>query len=228
MNSLSPEFLYHAFAYSAMFGVSWYAYHKKSLKFFSDQGWAKQMTPHFLVMGTGILIWGLLPLFIWGTEFSGEKVTGKNPFDTTQWLLGISLVILASIVGYSQSKKLQKIDILFVAPPTLLIVILFFVFRVSFLAAYEFWFRGIFLHDLLIEYSTPIAIGINVFLYALIHYFAGPKEAWSSIAFGVILCLLVIYTGSVWPAILIHLSLSLSFELGFFLKAYKRLNFLVK
>jgi membrane protease YdiL (CAAX protease family) len=225
MNWLSPEFLYHTFAYSAMFGVSWYAYHKKSLKFFHDQGWAKQMNLLFLVMGTGILVWGFLPFFIWGTEFSGETIIGKNVLDTTQWLLVTSLVILASIVGYSQSRKLQKKDILFVAPPTLLIVVLFFVFRISFLAAYEFWFRGIFLHDLILVFSTPMAIGINVLLYALIHYFAGPVEAWSSIAFGIILCLLVIYTGVVWPVILIHLVLSLSFEVGFFQKAYKRLYF---
>ncbi|WP_194973076.1 CPBP family intramembrane glutamic endopeptidase [Aquiflexum lacus] len=225
MNWINSEFLYHTFAYLAMFAVSWYAYYKKSLKFFSDQGWAKHMGPHFLVMGTGILVWGLLPLIIWGSEFSEDIILGKNPLGNMQWLLVASLVILASIVGFSQSKKLQKIDTLFIAPPIPLIVALFFIFRISFLIAYEFWFRGIFLQDLLSSFSTSLAIGINVFLYALIHYFAGPKEAWSSIAFGVILCLLVIFTLAVWPAIIIHLSLSLSFESGFFQKAYKRLYF---
>ncbi|WP_373523778.1 CPBP family intramembrane glutamic endopeptidase [Aquiflexum sp.] len=225
MNWIIPEFLYHAFAYAAVFGVSWYAYSNKSLKFFSNKGWAEKMGSHFLVMGIGILVWGLLPFFIWGSEFSGETLAGKNPLENTQWILVTSLVILASLVGYSQSKKLQKIDTLFFSPPIPMIVMLFFIFRIGFLAAYEYWFRGIFLHDLLLVFSSPIAIGINVFLYALIHYFAGPKEAWSSIAFGVILCLLVIYTDAVWPAILIHLSLSLSFEFGFFQKAYKRLYF---
>ncbi|WP_373493066.1 CPBP family intramembrane glutamic endopeptidase [Aquiflexum sp.] len=225
MNWFTSEFLYHSFAYLAMFGVSWYAYHKKSLKFFSDQGWAKHMGPHFLVMGIGILVWGLLPLFSWGYGFSQEIITGKTPMDNIQNLSVIALAILAMIVGYTQSSKLQKIDKLFIAPPTPLIVMLFFIFRISFLVAYEFWFRGVFLHDLLLVFSTPMAIGVNVFLYALIHYFAGPLEAWSSIAFGIILCLLVIYTGVVWPVILIHLSLSLSYELGFFQKAYKRLYF---
>lgn len=183
------------------------------------------MGPHFLVMATGILVWGLLPFFLWGSEFSGEIISGKNPLDHLQLILVFSLMILALLVGYSQSKKLQKVETLFTSPPIPLIVILFFVFRVSFLAAYEFWFRGVFLQDLLLVFSTPMAIGINVLLYALIHYFAGPVEAWSSIAFGIILCLLVIYTGAVWPAILIHLFLSLSFEIGFFQKAYKRLYF---
>jgi membrane protease YdiL (CAAX protease family) len=225
MNWSDSEFLYHTFAYLAMFAVSWYAYNKKSLKFFSDQGWAKHKGPHFLVMGTGILVWGLLPLIYWGSEFSEEIILGKKPLNSIQWLLIVILMILASFVGFSQSKKLQKIDTLFIAPPVPLIVALFFVFRISFLIAYEFWFRGIFLHDLLLIFSPSLAIGINVFLYALIHYFSGPKEAWSSIAFGVILCLLVIFTGATWPAIFIHLSLSLSFESGFFQKAFKRLYF---
>jgi membrane protease YdiL (CAAX protease family) len=225
MNWFSAEMIYHIFAYSAMFGVSWYAYRKKSLKFFSENGWTKNMGPLFLVMTTGILVWGFLPFFIRGIEFSGEIIGGKNPLEYTQWILIMVLVILASLVGYSQSKNLQKVNSLFFAPPIPFIVFLFFVFRISFLIAYEFWFRGIFLHDLLYAFSAPVAIGINVFLYALIHYFAGPKEALSSILFGVILCLITIDIGAVWPAVLTHLSLSMSFEYGFFQKAYKKLYY---
>jgi membrane protease YdiL (CAAX protease family) len=225
MNWFSSEMIYHGFAYSAMFVVSWYAYRKKSLKFFSENGWAKNMGPLFLVMTTGILLWGFFPFFIWGIEFSEEIIGGKNPLEKILGILIMGLVVLASLVGYSQSKNLQKVDSLFFAPPIPFIVFLFFVFRISFLIAYEFWFRGVFLYDLLLAFTTPVAIGINVFLYALIHYFAGPKEALSSILFGIILCLITIYTGAVWPAILIHLSLSLSFESGFFQKAYKKLYF---
>lgn len=225
MNWFSAEMIYHIFAYSAMFGASWYAYRKESLKFFSENGWAKNMGPLFLVMTTGILVWGFLPFFIRGIEFSAEIIGGKNPLEYTQWILIMVLIILASLVGYSQSKNLQKVDSLFFAPPIPFIVFLFFVFRISFLIAYEFWFRGIFLYDLLLAFSVPVAIGINVFLYALIHYFSGPKEALSSILFGVILCLITIDIGAVWPAVLIHLSLSLSFESGFFQKAYKKLYY---
>lgn len=225
MNWFSAELIYHSFAYAAMFGVSWYAYRKKSLKFFSENGWAKNLGPLFLVMATGILVWGFSPFFIRGMEFSMEIIAGTTPLDSKKWILLTALVLLASVVGYSQSKKLQKVDSLFFAPPIPMMVFLFFVFRISFLIAYEFWFRGLFLHDLLLAFSTPLAIGINVFLYALIHYFAGPKEALSSILFGIILCLVTIYIGAVWPAILIHLSLSMSFESGFFQKAYKKLYY---
>ena len=223
MALFSLEMVYNAFAYSAMFGVSWYAYNQKSLKFFSENGWAKKMPTHFLVMGTGILVWGFLPFFIRGSGFSWEIIAGKTPLEDNLWILTLVLILLASLVGYSQSKNLQKVNSLFLDPPLPLIVILFFLFRISFLIAYEFWFRGVFLHDLLLAFSVPVAIGINVFLYALIHYFAGPKEALSSILFGVILCLLTIHSEAVWPAVIIHLSLSLSFELCFFQKAYKKL-----
>lgn len=78
------------------------------------------------------------------------------------------------------------------------------------------WFRGWFLSELIAETGKIwIAIGINIALYSTIHLFAGRKEAISALPFGIVLCLITIEMQILWAAAVIHLFLSLGFELNF-------------
>ena len=56
------------------------------------------------------------------------------------------------------------------------------------------------------------AVIVNLILYALLHWF-DKKERYGSLLMGIILCGVSIYYQSIWPAIIIHLSLALSHEI---------------
>jgi len=83
---------------------------------------------------------------------------------------------------------------------------------VVYLIGYECLFRG-YLFFYSIQYFDLIsAIGLNVALYVLVHVPKGYKEAFGSIPMGIVLCGVTYYSGSVWPAVVIHSVLALSNE----------------
>ena len=77
---------------------------------------------------------------------------------------------------------------------------------------YEFFFRGMMLFVMIEDLGLVAAVIINLVLYTLVHWF-DKKERYGSVFMGIILCSVSIYYHSVWPAIIIHLSLALSNEI---------------
>jgi hypothetical protein len=61
------------------------------------------------------------------------------------------------------------------------------------------------------------AIIFNVTFYALVHWF-DKKERYGSLVMGIVLCGVTIYYYSVWPAVIIHLSLALGHEITLLIK----------
>ncbi|MDX1543824.1 MAG: CPBP family intramembrane glutamic endopeptidase [Christiangramia sp.] len=88
----------------------------------------------------------------------------------------------------------------------------YIIIRLIFLFAYEIFFRGVLFIFSLQYVNLVYAIFINLFLYALIHGFDSRKEIIGSLPFGIVLCMFTYYSGSIWPAFIIHASLSLGFE----------------
>ncbi|MCL6258828.1 CPBP family intramembrane metalloprotease [Aquiflexum sp. TKW24L] len=157
-----------------------------------------------------------MPVLISGKEIANHLIFGRNQLSTIQFAFLALLVILAFVVGLSIAKKLDQKSPIYQPTPALAIFSGYFILRFLFLISYEIWFRGYFFSDLITVFSIPIGIGINIILYALIHIFNSKKEATSSLGFGLLVCLIVLNFGGVWPAILIHLSLSIGYEIGFF------------
>ena len=89
----------------------------------------------------------------------------------------------------------------------------YFVIRFLFLVIYEFFFRGVMLQSVAVSAGIEWAIVINLVLYAIAHIYSNRKEFIGSVPFGLLLCLITIKLQSVWPAIVIHLMLSLPYEL---------------
>jgi membrane protease YdiL (CAAX protease family) len=83
---------------------------------------------------------------------------------------------------------------------------------VTYLLGYEILFRGVLFFLCLQEMSLVSAIAINISLYALVHLPKGFNESVGSIFMGIILCLLTYYSGSFWPAFILHCVLALSNE----------------
>ncbi len=86
------------------------------------------------------------------------------------------------------------------------------VLRNSFLICYEWFFRGLVLFSCIAAFGIIPAVLINLILYALIHAFNGKKQLLGTIPFGIILCAFTIWWHSVWPAVLLHMLLSSTFE----------------
>ena len=89
----------------------------------------------------------------------------------------------------------------------------YFPVRILFLCAYELFFRGFLLFDCIRWFGILPAIIITTGLTVLIHVFTNKKEMWACIPFGIILCSCCITIHSVWQAIVLHLALSLAYEI---------------
>lgn len=88
----------------------------------------------------------------------------------------------------------------------------FLFIRTLFLIAYEFFFRGVLVFVIVEDFGSIVAIIVNIILYVLVHWF-NKEERYGAVLMGVILCGATLYYHSVWPAIIIHLSLALSNEI---------------
>lgn len=79
-----------------------------------------------------------------------------------------------------------------------------------YLFGYEFFFRGYLLFSAVAYMTVPLAIAVNLLIYSLAHSLKGWKEGLLSIPFGLLLCLLTLFTENIWCAFIIHASLALS------------------
>lgn len=211
----------HGILFSILFLMHAWAFRTGSLKFFSPEGWPRNIWSHFTLLFAGIILWGVFPVWYHGLDKSFSLLFGKEGISCTWTVAVIAICMLAFLIGKRQAKLVNFSEAHFHLKPTSPTLIVYFFARTIFLISYEMWFRGWFLSELVAETGEIwIPIGINTALYSLIHFFAGRKEAVSAIPFGIVLCLITIETQILWAAAVIHLFLSLGFELNFI----RRLN----
>jgi len=131
-----------------------------------------------------------------------------NDYDTSVWII----IAVAIIIGtFSAFKKIYPSNNSHHSLPSYL-PLSFVLVRTLFLVVYESFFRGIMLFVMIEDFGLVPAVIVNLILYALLHWF-DKKERVGSVPMGIILCSVTIYYHSVWPAIIIHLSLALSHEI---------------
>ncbi len=80
----------------------------------------------------------------------------------------------------------------------------------AYLLAYEYLFRGLLLFPVYEAYGLWTAISVNIALYSLAHLYKGAGETLGAIPFGLLLCLVTLYTGTILLSFLLHLALALS------------------
>lgn len=84
--------------------------------------------------------------------------------------------------------------------------------RLFYIIVYEAYFRG-FLLWLALEYvGLPMAIAINLALYLIAHYPCERKILLGCIPMCILLCLVNYWASSVYPAILVHIALTMPYE----------------
>jgi len=82
-----------------------------------------------------------------------------------------------------------------------------------YLLGYEMLFRGVLLFPLAEALCVWAAIAINIALYSAAHIPHGKAETIAAVPFGLVLCILTLYSGTIWIAFLAHLvnALTVSF-----------------
>ena len=74
-----------------------------------------------------------------------------------------------------------------------------------YLVGYEILFRGVLLFPLVESIGLWPAIGVNIAIYSGTHIPKGLKETLGAIPLSVALCLICVYTGNIWVAVIVHL-----------------------
>jgi membrane protease YdiL (CAAX protease family) len=83
---------------------------------------------------------------------------------------------------------------------------------IIYLLAYEFLFRGFLLFTCIQYFGIWPAIIINIMVYSLAHIPQGLNETLGAVPFGLVLCYLVLLSGTIWPAFILHFILAISNE----------------
>lgn len=201
------------------FIIFWFAQQSENLKQkFRDRYSPGKGEANFILFTRylGGFSMGVLPalfyfIFVPGASFAELGfVLGKNDvFPATFWSLGIISVIVPLV--YFNAKKPKN---LLVYPQIRTVnwngklVRNNFLSWAVYLLGYELLFRGVLLFPLVAVMGLWPTIAINIALYSATHIPKGLTETIGAIPLSIVLCLLCVHTGSLWPAFLIHLAIA--------------------
>ena len=170
-------------------------------------------TQHVFQRIAGFVILGLIP-FWYLNVYNMYQI---NDSTNLEYSTIIITLILCSLVIFINNKHTANADNLVnhprikVAAWSKNMIRANFITWIVFLAAYEWLLRGVLLSSSIDLMPVSFAIGVNVFIYALMHC-NSKEEALGSIPFGIVLCLLTLYSQSIYPAIILHCTFAVSFE----------------
>lgn len=214
-------YLYYALTYITFFILVLISKLKQGLRLFDDKGFTTHLPMLFTLYAGGILLLGVAPFFAGHSGpfvFINMETFGGLSTWVTMILFILSLMITPRII----EKKFRRFSITSgnSTGHGAFFYIIYFIVRILFISAYECWFRGYLLTDCIISFGVAWAVVINLVLYAILHLANGKDEVIASIPYGLLLCSMCIWQGAVWPAVLIHLALTIPYEVGFLRKYY--------
>jgi len=165
---------------------------------------------------TGVVILGLLPYvyFFWfsSLDFKEVGLTGREE-KTMFWFLILSLIIIPlGLYNSPKDSNLKMYPMIRTSIWNFKLLLISAITWTAYLVAYEILFRGFLLHTSLEIIGIWPAIILNTAIYSIVHFHKGKKEMLGAIPLGIVLCLLVIYTGSILIAIYSHVLMALTNE----------------
>lgn len=203
-----------AIGYLSYFKISRSLYFRKCLGRQFDE---ERKTLRWIVFQrlTGVFCLGMFPgifvLFLPFWRFSDLGLDLNLSKTVLIWTSGIGICVL--IISYFFSQKPENFRIypqIRENPWTIKTVVLNTGSWLAYLCAYEFLFRGLLLFTLYFALGLWPALVITTCLYILVHIPKGFKEVLGALPFGMVLGLISIEAGSIWPALFIHAVLALS------------------
>lgn len=176
-----------------------------------------------------VFLFGLIPIFLLVFVFrNNPSVYGfemKNSLITLIVILATALVaILISWITSSSKENLATYPQIREKEWNISLLILSALSWIAYLLAYEFMYRGFLLFACYHAFGVWPAIIINTSLYSLTHLVKNKREGLGAFFIGIILCMLVLYIGSLWVAFYIHVIMALSNE-WFSLRIHPEMHF---
>jgi membrane protease YdiL (CAAX protease family) len=163
----------------------------------------------------GGLCIGVLPLVVLLVLFEQEPavygVKASFGWPAFGWVLGLALLIIP--MNYFNSRKPRHLAVYPTVRRTqwtLPQLANYACSWICYLTGYELMFRGILLFGLLPVLGPWLAIALNVVLYVLVHLPKSIEESVGALPLGLLLCLITLSTGTIWVAVLVHITLALS------------------
>ncbi|RMF00955.1 MAG: CPBP family intramembrane metalloprotease [Bacteroidetes bacterium] len=162
----------------------------------------------------GLLI-GVLPALILQlcTPHTLTEFGLKASFDLTSlwWILGLAFIIVPiNYFNTRNDKHLAQYPTVRRQEWTWLQMIDYAGSWVVYLFGYELMFRGILLFGLLSVLGVWPTIILNVVLYVLVHLPKSMAESIGALPLGLLLCLITLSIGTIWVALVVHITLALS------------------
>ena len=211
MNNSAPILVY-TICYCVVFIITGICKKNKSNRLFDSTGLPAANTGYLFALHlTGIFWLGLIPLILLKQSFI--EVAFNSQLLSIFWL--IPLLFFMLVLANTGLNASRKIIIYHSNSPNINIRLFnaYFIIRLLFLCAYELFFRGFLLFDSIQWFGIVPAVLLSTGLTVLIHVFTNKKEMLACIPFGILLCIFCIAFNAVWPAIALHFTLSLSFEI---------------
>jgi membrane protease YdiL (CAAX protease family) len=215
------QILIYSISYLLLSVLLFFCKAKKGTRLQDENGPVANRQALILLHAGGILLLGIPSVYLLNHQLP-EIVFGKSApsylqIAVTVFLAGLVLVIAGRIAEkkYRQAKDKKAATTSFSTG----FVTNYFILRILFLVAYEISFRGFLLNFCIDNWGIMAAIIINIVLYTLVHIVFGKEEMLACIPFGLLLCGLSIWTGAIWPAIVVHMAMSLSYDVNFLRKA---------
>jgi membrane protease YdiL (CAAX protease family) len=166
---------------------------------------------------SGTILYGFVPLLVvllgFDMPVSRFGLNADSLARTMIWWVPVAVLIIALNSFAVKSKQhLSQYPQIRASQWNSGLIILSALSWITYLAGYEFIFRGFLLFSCLESFGFWPAIVINISLYSLVHLPKGYRETIGSVIFGFLLCYATILLGSCWFAFLTHITLALSNE----------------
>ncbi len=164
-----------------------------------------------------VLLFGLIPVILIVIVFrNNPSLYGfemkNSPVTLIVVLTTAAVVILISWITSRSKENLDTYPQIREKEWNISLLVLSALSWIAYLIAYEFMYRGFLLFSCYHAFGTWPAILINTSLYSLTHLVKNKREGVGAFFIGIILCMLVLYIGSLWVAFYIHIIMALSNE----------------
>lgn len=188
---------------------------REANRLFDDKGIATGRQMLMVLHLSGIILFGILPVCLLDLPLK-QIVFGKSTANDLQVIVTSVLVLISVCISPVVAEKKFSMMKSHLSPVRFLnngFILNYFIVRIIFLCAYEIWFRGIVLRDCSDQFGVPAAIVLTTALYVFLHSVNGKEEMRGCVPLGLLLCILCIWTEAAWPAIVLHISFAISYEL---------------